>query len=574
MIQFDFESIKQRILTTLSSKSEWAEFLSFGTNSLLVDAIAQELAYEVQYKEYLSFENIWSKSRNKSSLLLNAPIHGYVIPRKIGSLGTLKVSVSEEFNAKPLHNTFIPKYFQFSNGDTYVVADNTYVITPLDDYILINAKQGEAKTLTFFATGSIYETKDIIDVGVENSLYDLYVNDILWTKVDSLFEYTGNDLVYEIITSPDFSKVTIKFGNNIFGKKLNLNDTVKFFYISTLGNKGNISSSDNITTVESQAYDSTGQPIDLYVTNTTAFVGGKDYPSIEEIRALSPKVFQAGSRASTRDDYETVISQLEYISKVLVWGAYETNVDQGLDPWTFIPTEENVVHIAALNMSFENLTPTQKLETTNNIYQQSNPTDILSYEQVEKISLIFNVQAMVLNSSYILSQVKTDIDDTLKLYYGIENIEFGTNIYNSDIVRLIDEVVGIRNHLTNIQVKKEFVFSSPYIFDIDIPVYPLSGPTIQFYVKKINEPDSTYIQCAVSNANGAISGVGGFNTLGSSINVANGKGTMIINNILTDPFSEYKIKVLCKSQNPDLLLNKRNYIFQYDSSNITVSYPF
>ncbi len=574
MIQFDFDSIKQRILDTLSAKEEWATFLSYGTNSLLIDSIVEELVYEIQYKEYLTFENIWSRARNKSSLLLEAPVHGYVVPRKKGSTGTLKVSVGQDFDVAPTNNVFIPKYFQFSNGSTFVVANNTYVITPEDDYVEITCRQGVAKTLSFLALGAVYETKDIIDDSIENSLFDLYVNDVHWTKVDSLFEYTSNDLVYEIITSPDFSKVTLKFGNNIFGKKLNANDVVLFQYVTTLGKNGNILSVDNIDTVESQAYDSTGTPTDLYVTNTSAFSGGVDYPTIEEIRVLSPKIYQAGSRASTREDYETIIDQLDYISKVLIWGAYETNLDNGLDPWTFIPTEENVVHIAALNTLYNNLTPTQKLDTTNSIYRQSNPTDILTYETIEKINLIFTVNAVVLNSSYVLSQVKTAIDDTLIANYGIENIEFGTNIYASDLARLLDEVTGVRNHITTVQIKKEFSFNSAYVFDINIPVYPLTGTSIKFYIKKVNEPDTAYVYMATSDANGIITGVGGYNTSGSSINVANGQGTMIVNNILTDTFSEYKVKILCASQNPDLILNKRYYIFQYDSSNISVSYPF
>ena len=573
-ISFDFSSIKQRILDSLSAKSSWASFLDYGTASLLLDAIVQELAYEVQYKEYLTQENFWSLARNKSSLLVEAPIHGYEVPRKKGANGTLKVSVSETFNSAPTNPVYIPKYFQFSNGDTFVVADNTYVLSPGDNFITLSAKQAQAKTLTFQALGDLYETKDIVDDSVENSLYDLYVNDVRWTKVTSLFEYTGEDLVYELKTDSSFNKVTLKFGNNIFGKKLNIGDVVLFQYCSTLGSKGNISSTNNITIVESQAYDSLGTPIDLYVTNTTAFSGGVDYPSIEEIRVLSPKIYQTGSRASTRDDYEAIIGQLDYISKVLVWGAYETNIDNGDDPWTFIPTEENLVHIAALNTLFENLSVSQKLETTNSIYKQSNPTDIISYETVEKIDLIFNVNAIVQNSSYVLSQVKASIDQVLKDNYSIENTSFGQNIYSSDLVRLIDEVPGVRNHNIFTQIKKDFVFSVPYIVNINVPVYPLSGATLQIYVKNIASPDSAFALMATSNANGVITGSNGYNTNGSSINTATGVGTLIVNSGLSLPFTEYNVRVIYQSESDDLILNKRNYIFEYSSSNITVSYPF
>jgi len=573
-IAFDFQSIKQRILNTLSSKTEWASFLDYGTTSLLIDSIAQELAYEVQYREYLVQENWWGLARNKSSLLVEAPVHGYKVPRKKGALGTLKVSIAENFDASPANPVYIPKYFQFSNGDTFVVATDTYVISPGDNYIELTARQGKAKALSFLALGNLFETKEIIDDSVDNSLYNLYVNDVLWTKVSSLFEYTGNDLVYELITDSSFNKVTLKFGNNIFGKKLNTGDSVLFQYITTLGSNGNISSVNNITVVESQAYDSLGTPTDLYVTNTTAFTGGVDYPSIEEIRTLSPKIFQTGSRASTRDDYEAIIKQLDYISKVMVWGAYETNTDNGYDPWTFIPTEENVVHIAALNTAYDNLSYSQKLDTTNSIYEQSNPTDIISYESVEKINLVFNVNAIVQNSSYVLSQVKASIDQVLQDNFNIANTSFGENIYSSDLIRLIDEIPGIRNHNIYTQVKKDFLFSVPYIVNVALPLYPLNGTKVKFYIKETQNPDTSYVLLASSDANGIITGEAGYSTGGSSINTATGIGTLIVGSGLTLPFSQYSVRVIGQAESDDLILNKRNYIFAYDSSNITVSYPF
>lgn len=573
-ISFDFNAIKSRILQNLASKTEWASYLDYGTTALLIDSIAQELANEIQYKEYNTNENWWGLARNKSSLLVESPVHGYVVPRKKGAIGTLKVSISEEFNVAPTNNIPIPKYFQFSNGDTFVVADNTYVITPGDPYITLTAKQGKAKTLTFQALGNLYETKDIIDDSVENSLYDLYVNDIKWTKVNSLFDYSGTDLVYEIKTDPTFNKVTLKFGNNVFGKKLNTNDTVLFQYISTLGANGNISSINNINIVETQAYDIFGNPVDLYVANTTAFSGGVDFPNIEEIRINSPKIYQTGSRASTRDDYQTIIGQLDFISKVLVWGAYETNQDNEVDPWTFIPTEENLIHIAALNTLYENLSYDQKIDITNSIYTESNPTDILKYETVEIINLVFNVNAIVKNSSYILSQVKFNIENALTENYAIAVTKFGENIYSSDLISLIDDVEGVRNHNTTVQIKKDFLFDSPYIVEVNLPVYPLEGSSLKFYIKEVSQPETSFVLLGTSDTNGTVVGSGIYNTNGSTVNTASGIGTLIVNSGLSLPFSQYNIRAIFESAENDLILNKRNYIFRYDSSNISVTYPF
>ena len=75
-IEFDFEAIKVRILEYLSSQSEWASFLNYGVIDNLISAIANEMAYQIQYSEYNSMENFWNMARNRSSLLQMSPMHG------------------------------------------------------------------------------------------------------------------------------------------------------------------------------------------------------------------------------------------------------------------------------------------------------------------------------------------------------------------------------------------------------------------------------------------------------------------------------------------------------------------
>jgi hypothetical protein len=570
-VAFDFTAIKNRILTNLQAKSEWIEFLSYGVIDNLIDAIAQELAYDVQYKEYLTRENWWSQARNKSSLLIEAPVHGYIVPRKKGSTGTLRISTSETFNASYSVNIQIPKYFQFSNGNIYFVADSTNTLNALTNYIDILGKQGEAKLVTFYALGSLFETKIIMDDGVDEELFDLYVNDIPYTCVDSLYEYTSTDLVYQIIQDPTFSFITLKFGNGVFGKKLINGDKVVFNYISTLGNTGNVYTTNNITTVESQAYDENGLAIPLYVTNTTAMMGGEDYPSLEEIRDISPKVFQTGDRATSVSDYETVINGYSFISKVSVWGAYEYLKDNNLDPWTYIDTEDNVVHVAALNSSYTNLSDLEKTEVIERIHTINDPTDILQFEVIEQIDLVFYCTLVVQNTSYVLADVIAQVNQTLENNYDIENISLNQNIYSSDYSGLIDTVDGVRNNNTYVMIRKDLSFISQYLVNFVLPLFPLLGTTIDIYIKRTTE--STYVLMGTGDIAGVITGETGYNLTGSQINVINGIGMIIVNSGLTYPFADYNIRVLYRLTSNDLELASRNQVFAYQEGVFTATYP-
>ena len=260
-IEFDFEAIKVRILEYLSSQSEWASFLNYGVIDNLISAIANEMAYQIQYSEYNSMENFWNMARNRSSLLQMSPMHGYIIPRKQASEGVVRISTSETFDSSYSTNIPIPQFFQFSGSDIYVCAKQNVILNADENYLDVNCVQGEAKELSFLAEGIKFEEKTIYDDSIDNSFFVLTVNDEVWGNVSSLFLYNSEDSVFQIRTLPNMTGITLRFGNGIFGKKLNKNDVVKFKYISTKGSQGNIFSSNIIDTVENQAFDSNGNEV-------------------------------------------------------------------------------------------------------------------------------------------------------------------------------------------------------------------------------------------------------------------------------------------------------------------------
>ena len=127
-IAFDYDSIKNRVIQDLSSKSEWASFLNYGVIDNIISSIVNELSYEIQYAEYNTVENFWNMARNRSSLLQMSPMHGYIVPRKQASSGTLRVSTSSSFDESYSKNISIPKFFQFSGNNLYVCSSNGYIL--------------------------------------------------------------------------------------------------------------------------------------------------------------------------------------------------------------------------------------------------------------------------------------------------------------------------------------------------------------------------------------------------------------------------------------------------------------
>ena len=129
----------------------------------------------------------------------------------------------------------------FSNGSLTFCSAETSTLTPLEQYKNIQIVQGIAKELKFTATGETNEYFEINNPSIENNFFDVLVNGELYQKIDSLLEAeSGTDKVYELTNFKDFSGVRLKFGDDVFGKKLNDGDIVVFKFIETDGSNGNV----------------------------------------------------------------------------------------------------------------------------------------------------------------------------------------------------------------------------------------------------------------------------------------------------------------------------------------------
>lgn len=603
-ISFDYESINKRMSDDLSSKSEWASFLDYGVIKNLIAPISQEMAYQVQASEVYSYENFWRKARNKSSLMVQSPVHGYIVPRKKGATGTLRISTSKTFSESYVRDIEIPKFFQCSGNGLFVATVSSNVLSSSANYIDVLCVQGELQEVKFIAKGTPYEKFEIPDENFDNNYFDVYVNNNKWNYISTLYDTSDDKQVYSIETNADFSGVKICFGNDIYGDKLNAGDNITIRYISTDGENGNIYEKDVISScVDSILINNS--PIKLYVTNTTSIVGGSDYPSLEEIREVSPKVYQSGDRASSIDDYTIIIKETGNVGKVLVWGAYDTLNDKGVDVWDYsaivssLSNEENVVHLAILNKNFETLNEVEQSEIVTQIHNKCDPTDLIKFEYVSRIPLIFDVNANMLpNTPLTMLQVESNIRNVLSTSYSFENMNFGDNIYNSDMVRLIDEVEGVNNHLTSVSTFEDSKFdyattidtATYYYLNFELPLHPIAYESVRFYLlynDSVTEENEEVGEWVVQNDGNPIAycdNTGTIHTFTDSTNFSVYSGSLLevqggmlvlflhYDNFTFNNIHKFKLHVEYKASGENLVLTNKSDIFYYYDSKINLKY--
>lgn len=586
IMKFDYDSVLARLKARVLSKLDGENLLLFSTNSAFLEAAAEEFADADMYDEFLTREAVWETAQGYNSIMKQVSFYDYKPHRKVGSTGYIRVSTSKTFDGSWGTNVTIPKFTQMSGGGlTFLSKESTYLAANAN-YVDIPVIQGEKTEKTIEITSTAYPelryaSIAIKDPNIENSLYSVKVNGILWTEVDSIRLATSNeDLYYTLQTLSDFSGVEITFGNGVFGKKLEYGDIVTFEYLQTKGEDGNVLSGGIITSVDTTLKDESGTDVELFCTNLDALVGGSDYESVESIRSTAPLSFQTGNRAISSSDYATLIKQTNLVDKVQVWGEKEINEDAGNKPGTYVEVSENLIYITGITIDPETgiglpLSESSKSLIREALNDKKGTTDILQFVDTQVVYVTFESEVYISNTKYSSEQVIGNVHNALASEYSLLEAAYKKNLYFSDYYKTIDAAEGVDHHRTTLSFSEFFKFSSAYLVSMNINLANIMPGTVKLYIRD-TAADGEWSQLGHDNGSGILVGdqidpddpsQGSYDLNSATISYLDGAiGDIIITYGLNQPFSNYEIRVdfyLQDSEEGDLNLKYRQQLFAY-----------
>ena len=586
IMKFDYDSVLARLKARVLSKLDGENLLLFSTNSAFLEAAAEEFADADMYDEFLTREAVWETAQGYNSIMKQVSFYDYKPHRKVGSTGYIRVSTSKTFDGSWGTNITIPKFTQMSGGGlTFLSKESTYLAANAD-YVDIPVIQGEKTEKTVEITSTAYPelryaSIAIKDPDIENSLYSVKVNGVLWTEVNSIRLATSNeDLYYTLQTLSDFSGVEITFGNGVFGKKLEYGDIVTFEYLQTKGEDGNVLSGGIITSVDTALKDESGTDVELFCTNLDALVGGSDYESVESIRSTAPLSFQTGNRAISSSDYATLIKQTNLVDKVQVWGEKEINEDAGNKPGTYVEASENLIYITGITVDPETgiglpLSESSKSLIREALNDKKGTTDILQFVDTQVVYITFESEVYISNTKYSSEQVIGNIHNALASEYSLSKAAYKKNLYFSDYYKTIDAAEGVDHHRTTLSFSEFFKFSSAYLVSMNINLANIMPGTVKLYIRD-TAADGEWSQLGHDNGSGILIGDqidpddpsrGSYDLNSATISYIDGAiGDIIITYGLNQPFSNYEIRVdfaLQDSEEGDLNLKYRQQLFAF-----------
>ena len=345
---FDALTLKQLIKDRLNEGGVFTDQIFEGSNiSAIIDIIAYSYHTLLFYLNQTSNETLFSEASiyenmNRIVKLINYKPIGFQT-----SLLPFKVTANENINRNlytiKRYSFFIVNgtYFSFKNDITFnkSLSETEELKSFAEDNLLFQGRYFEYPQQR--AIGEDFEivtllVKDNINnepIFIEDSSIDVYVLDVntnehtYYTETDNLFLENPTAPVYEKRLNEN-GFYEIKFGDGVFGRRINAGDQVLIYYLKSDGENGVVEpgalDGNTINYFTSVQFESIGKDIyrdknfefltpdklqDLSFTNTIESTFPKDKETVEEIQENAPKLFTAQDRLVTNEDFNGFITK-------------------------------------------------------------------------------------------------------------------------------------------------------------------------------------------------------------------------------------------------------------------------
>ena len=351
----------------------------------------------------------------------------------------------------------IPRGFVFeaTNGSRFFVTTTTSI--PSAGTYNIPVLQGSIVTEQFTAEGLQNEEFNLQGPNVITDSTNLNTLDITpqvtvngnsYSLVSSFIRFNGTDTapiadslgdliggggrVFTLDERPN-STPFIKFGDGIFGRKLNPTELITITYRVGGGSLGNIPAQ-TLTKVVSNS------SIVSSVTNNSDFSGGADAQSIEQLRELIPASLRTLDRAVAEQDYSDLL--VSKFSEVFA-ASTEVNKEQaGIDLNVYVVPQGIGISKISDNILLRNKL-TKYLDRRKMVTVQFQILDAFSVDTLISLEVFISDTA---SKTTVSSAIKTAIQNFFSLTTGAvdgSGVNFAENILLKDIANLIESVVGV-----------------------------------------------------------------------------------------------------------------------------------
>lgn len=352
--------------------------------------------------------------------------------------------------------TTIPRGFKVrsSTGEDFFLTSN--IVAGAAGSYSGTVLQGEIVNESFVSSGVQNEEFDLTGPNVIVDLSNLNPADVTpqvsvngnsYSLVSSFIRYSGTDLpgssdlagsitavggrVFTIGERSDGTPF-IRFGDGIFGRKLQPGETVNVVYRSGGGSAGNIPKESLTTLVDSLVSVSS-------VINNADFSGGADEQTIEQLRDLIPASLRTLDRAVSKEDYADLLKSA--FTEVFAASA-EASEQVGIDINVYVVPQ-------GIGISKISDNPLLKTRLANFLDRRKMVTTQFEILDAFAVEVLVSLEVFITNTaskSTVKQAIETAITDYFSLTTGGSlgsGVTFAEPILLKDIANLIEVIDGV-----------------------------------------------------------------------------------------------------------------------------------
>ena len=454
----EFDQIKTSLKAHLSAQTAFQDYDFEGSGmSVLIDILAFNTHYTGYYANMLGNEMFLDSSSLRDSAVSHAK-HLNVIPTSVKT-PTAKLNFTFTPTGTPTSLTIAKdtKFTSSINGVSYKFVTNTTTSIPRSTagtYTTtgVEIKEGKIVNKSYTVNSSDTTQRFIIPnanvdtttlaVTVQNSSSDSTVFTYTDGNAVDVTTIKGTDKVF-FLQEIENQKYEITFGDGAVGKQLSDANIIFIEYIITSGTTANKASS--FTAVGTVAGLSSANY--TLTTNTNA-TGGADIQTIDSLKFLAPKLYQAQKRATTKDDYQAILlEQRPDIESITVYGGEDAD-----------PVQYGKVFIAVKPIGSNVFSNTAKEDIKNSILKKSNVVTVIPeivdpvfYHLLIDTTINYDPVTNLTNETTL----KTNINTSIQNYFQTNLEKFDQKFRYSKLSQDIDNTNdSIRNNKTIIKYQQ------------------------------------------------------------------------------------------------------------------------
>jgi hypothetical protein len=446
--------------TYSQSKNLFTVASAWGQIMFVFQNISQLILYFIE--DSITELNIEQATRDYSIRSL-ARISGYDPKRTTTSQGEVVISWNSSNSQAGGGSVIIPRNTQLrnqQNGQIYtLIIPSERITIPLSSQSQpqsFKIVQGNFDSSNYTSNGSpllSFNVPTINGQNIDQFYVDVFVNEEKWRRYDSLYDIPLNAKGF-IVKSGISNGIDVYFGNSFFGQIPQAGSRIRVEYLTNLGIKGNVYSTQNNPLTwkfSTSGTDLYGASLDLNqylnIVNSLDPDFGTDPDATSLIKIVAPKTSRAFVFANAQS-YEIFLNKLGIFSQIQ---AYSTFEDDNLD-------DDNVVYIYLVPDITLNIASNQdyfSVPVQNFIVTQAQKTRILNLIE-DSGSMIATtvvqivdpvVKRFIMNitiSTFVgfdPNTIKQQIRNKISEY--MLNLKRRDKIPRSDMIAIIESVSGV-----------------------------------------------------------------------------------------------------------------------------------